>query len=60
MPTRECPLCAGSMRLEKKEIVVHVPGNPTPSKTHSREWVCPDCDYFEEADAEEPEERRPR
>jgi transposase len=50
--TRECPLCGETMRLEVKEHVVNVPGNPTPTKTLSREWVCPDCDYFEEADAE--------
>jgi hypothetical protein len=49
---RECPLCGGTMRLEKKETVVLVPGNPTPSTTRSPEWVCPDCDYFEEADEE--------
>lgn len=41
------------MRLTEKETVVRVPGNPTPSTTRSREWVCPDCDYFEEADTEE-------
>ena len=40
------------MRLDEKEAVVHIPGNPTPSTTHTREWVCPDCDYFEEDDEE--------
>ena len=49
---RECPLCGGTMRLDDRDIVVRVPGNPTPSTTRSREWVCPDCDYFEEADEE--------
>jgi hypothetical protein len=38
------------MRLDEKDLVVHVPGNPAPSTTRSPEWVCPDCDYFEEAD----------
>jgi len=57
-PTRECPLCGGTMHLELKEAVVYVPGNPTPTKTPFREWVCPDCDYFEEAEAEGPEEWR--
>ena len=28
------------------------PAIPTPSTTRSPEWVCPDCDYFEEADEE--------
>lgn len=40
------------MRLNEKEVVVHVPGNPKPSTALSREWVCPDCDYFEEAEEE--------
>jgi rubredoxin len=49
---RECPLCGGTMRRDEKNAVVQVPGNPTPSTTRSPEWVCPDCDYFEEADEE--------
>ncbi len=49
---RECPLCGGTMRLTETQVVVHVPGNPTPSTHRSREWVCPDCDYFEEAEEE--------
>ena len=51
--TRECPLCGGTMRLKVHDIVVSVPGNPRPTTTHTREWVCPDCDYFEEVDEEE-------
>ena len=29
-----------------------IPGNPKPSTKRTREWVCPDCDYFEEAEEE--------
>jgi rubredoxin len=49
--TRECPLCGGTMQL-KQTTVPPVPGyvDTTPKKT--LEWVCPDCDYFEEADGE--------
>ncbi len=50
--TRECPLCGGTMRLIDRETIVQVRGNPQPSTARSREWVCPDCDYFEEADEE--------
>jgi len=50
--TRECPLCGSVMRLTDKEVVVQVPGNTNPSTTRTREWVCPDCDYFEEAEEE--------
>jgi ssDNA-binding Zn-finger/Zn-ribbon topoisomerase 1 len=49
--TRECPLCGGTMQL-KQTTIPPVPGytDTTPKKT--LEWVCPDCDYFEEADGE--------
>jgi C4-type Zn-finger protein len=50
--TKECPLCGGTMRLDRKETVVPVPGHPTPTSTRSAEWVCSDCDYFEEAEEE--------
>jgi hypothetical protein len=47
---RDCPLCGGIMRLRRTESVVRVPGNPTATTRTTAEWVCPDCDYFEEAD----------
>ena len=34
------------------KTVVHVPGNPRDTTRITREWVCPDCDYFEDADEE--------
>ena len=51
-PTRECPLCGDTMRLKVTETVLHVPGNPHDTTKASREWVCPDCDYFEEAEGD--------
>ena len=50
---RECPMCGGTMRLRRTETVVQIPGNPHGTTQASREWVCPDCDYFEEADGDE-------
>ncbi|MGE5245525.1 MAG: YgiT-type zinc finger protein [Betaproteobacteria bacterium] len=50
--TKECPLCGEKMRLHRRESVVHVPGSPTTSTKSISEWVCPECDYFEEADEE--------
>jgi ssDNA-binding Zn-finger/Zn-ribbon topoisomerase 1 len=47
---RECPLCGGSMRLKQSETVVQIPGNPKSTSRTTAEWVCPDCDYFEEAE----------
>jgi len=52
MPAKECPLCGGSMQLCKRENVVHIPGNPSATTRKTSEWVCPDCDYFEEAEEE--------
>jgi hypothetical protein len=51
--TKECPLCGGTMRKRESKTVTHVPGNPS-AITHSMwEWVCADCDYFEEAEEAE-------
>jgi C4-type Zn-finger protein len=49
---RECPLCGTAMRLKESEDVVRIPGNPQLSSKRTREWVCPECDYFEEAEEE--------
>jgi len=40
------------MRIKTRETVVLVPGNPRGTTRKFTEWVCPDCDYFEEADLE--------
>ena len=50
--TKECPLCGGTMRYHETESIVQVPGYPQASTPKPREWVCPDCDYFEEAEEE--------
>jgi len=51
--TRECPMCAGSMRLVVREEVLHIPGQGQTKAQRAREWVCPECDYFEEAEETE-------
>lgn len=53
MADRECPMCGGTMRLRVGETTVRVPGNPRATPRPTREWVCPDCDYFEDPDEEE-------
>lgn len=50
---KECPLCGEIMRLETRESVSRVPGSPQEVKTITREWVCRECDYFEEAEGSE-------
>lgn len=47
---KECPLCAEFMRLVARDVVARVPGTSQDVKTSVHEWVCPECDYFEEAD----------
>jgi len=44
-------MCAEFMKLETREAVARVPGTAQEIKTPVREWVCPECDYFEEAEA---------
>lgn len=36
------------MKLKQRQQVTQVPGNPKAITTLTNEWVCPDCDYFEE------------
>jgi len=48
---KECPLCGETMRLHAREVVDR-PGAGSISRL-VREWVCPECDYFEEAEAGE-------
>jgi rubredoxin len=50
MPERECPLCGGTMQFKTTTTVEHIPGKPHGAARSSAEWVCPDCDYFEEAE----------
>jgi len=48
--TKECPLCGETMRLQAREETTVFPGS---SETRTRtlvEWVCRECDYFEEYD----------
>jgi hypothetical protein len=49
---KECPMCGESMRLSEREVHDTVPGRTAgPARIH-REWICPECDHFEEAEPE--------
>jgi C4-type Zn-finger protein len=48
---KECPLCGDRMQLQTRETVSRVPGSPQEVRTVVSEWVCRECDYFEEAEA---------
>ena len=44
---RECPLCGEIMRLSEREV------RQINGKVRQvREWICAECDYFEEVDTE--------
>jgi len=46
--TKECPLCGETMRLKTREQVDYIPGQSQVARRQIREWICTDCDYFEE------------
>lgn len=49
-------MCGETMRLGDRETTDRIPGT-SQTRTHMfREWTCPECDYFEEADENTPEE----
>ena len=45
---KECPLCGERMYLATRETLARVPGSSQEIRTVVREWVCRECDYFEE------------
>jgi C4-type Zn-finger protein len=49
---KECPLCGEMMRLHVAERTDRMPGTAQTSTRVVREWVCPECDYWEEAESE--------
>jgi hypothetical protein len=44
------------MRLVERQLTDHVPGTGQSTVRRTWEWLCPECDYFEEADAPVSEE----
>lgn len=53
-PLKECPMCGEAMRLDTRERTERIPGTGAARTSVLHEWICPECDYFEEADEEEP------
>jgi hypothetical protein len=50
---KECPMCGETMRLTVRETRDTIPGHGQGSVRVTREWICPECDYFEEAESGE-------
>jgi YgiT-type zinc finger domain-containing protein len=51
--TRECPVCGDTMRVKARELTVSIPGTGQTFTRQVSEWVCPECDYWEEAESGE-------
>ena len=51
--TRECPMCGELMQLRETQVTDRLPGTLQTKTTKAFEWLCPECDYFEEAEAED-------
>ena len=45
-------MCGETMRLEMKERTEKLPGGGVMRSRMVREWICKECDYFEEAEEE--------
>jgi hypothetical protein len=50
MAAKECPMCGETMRLRERDVIDRVPGTPQTRTSKSREWICPECDYFEDVE----------
>jgi acetone carboxylase gamma subunit len=50
MAGKDCPMCGETMRLRERQITSRVPGTAQTHTSQQREWICPECDYFEEVD----------
>jgi hypothetical protein len=48
---KECPLCGDRMQLVTRETITRVPGTSQEIRKTVQEWICRECDYFEEAEA---------
>ncbi len=46
-------MCGERMELSVREVQDRVPGRAEPRPRQVREWVCAECDYFEEAEGGE-------
>lgn len=44
-------MCGETMRLSVREVEEHLAGRQSRLR-QVREWICHECDYFEEADSE--------
>ncbi len=41
-------MCGTMMRVQTREVVTKVPGTTKATSREEKEWLCPECEYFEE------------
>jgi predicted RNA-binding Zn-ribbon protein involved in translation (DUF1610 family) len=51
--SKECPMCGELMHLRETQVTDRLPGTLQTKTAKIHEWLCPECDYFEEAEAED-------
>jgi hypothetical protein len=56
MAGKDCPMCGDVMQLREHEVTDRVPGTLQTRTTKSVEWVCPECDYFEDWESDDAED----
>lgn len=50
MERKQCPLCGEMMRRQARAVTDRIPGTGESKRRNLTEWVCPECDYFEDAE----------
>jgi len=55
-PVHECGLCGETMHLVERQTVERIPGTAQETTRTTWEWVCSECDNFEEAEKPTPDE----
>ena len=46
-------MCGETMRLEERVRVLTIPGAQQTVEKKLTEWICPECDYFEDVDEDD-------
>jgi rubredoxin len=47
---KECPLCGTVMQKTVRRVADRVPGTNESFEREAIEWVCPECDNYQDAE----------
>ena len=45
-------MCGTTMRVRTREVVTKLPGTMQTTHKDEKEWLCPECEYFEEIEGD--------